>query len=315
MWTVFGGTAFTPTPESRRALVDRLLAMSRGREHKIMHFEIANEFHQNGFPGPAGEAELRELGRYMQKQTPVLVALSAPRGSDCASAQRLYAGGVGAVVTEHFSRSTRGRAGMWEPIRNVWDLQFCDGLPSLRTSNEPIGPFSSVRAEHDPRRLSIAAAVTYVSGVGSYVLHTGAGIRGGGRADRAVGRPASIAEVPDIAAILGGLKTVTRRLPPDLPNWTRFDAKQSNPVLSIEASRGPVAAYGARRGDRFVVAAIGAGKGLILRGRVSIEVEVIDPLDGRRLGGGSLAAGETLSLGVPDAALVIGRTVSAPGRS
>ena len=314
LWTVFGGAAFTPTPESRRALVDRLLAMSRGREHKIMHFEVANEYYHNGFRGPEGEAELRQLGRHMQEQTQVLVALSAPRGSDCAVMQRLYAGGVGEVVTEHFPRATRGRDPVWEPIRNVWDLQFCEGLPRLRTSNEPIGPLSSVRAENDPRRLAMAAAVTYVSGVGGYVLHTGGGIRGGGRADRALGRPASIADVPGIDTILRGLKTAVRRLPADVPNWDRFDAAKDNPTVVVTASDGIAAAYGARRGDRFVVTAIGAGGTLTLRARVPMDLEVVDPLDGRRLGGGSIAAGATLSVAVPGAALIVGRASSVGGK-
>jgi hypothetical protein len=314
MWTVFGGTGFTPTPESRRALVDRLLAMSRGREHKIMHFEIANEFYQNGFPGRQGEAELRALGRHMQQQTPVLVALSAPRGSDCASAQRLYAGGVGELVTEHFSRSARGPAGLWEPIRNVWDLQFCRGLPALRSSNEPIGPFSSVRAEDDPRRLSIAAATTYLSGVGSYVLHTGAGIRGGGRADREVGRPAGIADVPGIEGMLRGVKTVAKRLPRDLPNWDRFDAGKQNRTITIRGAAGLAAAYGARRADQFVVTVLGAGDKITLRAGRPVDVEVTDPLDGRRLGGGPIGAGAVLSVVVPDTALIAGRTASKPGK-
>ena len=308
MWTVFGGTAFTPTPDSRRTLVDRLLAMSRGREHKIMHFEVGNESYQNGFGGVAGEAELRQLGRYMQERSPVLVALSAPRGSDCAAAQRLYAGGVGEIVTEHFAR---GVGDVWEPIRNVWDLQFCDGLPPLRTSNEPIGPFSSVRAENDTRRLATAAAVTYVSGVGAYVLHTGGGIRGGGRADLERGRPASVADVPEIATTLRALRRVTARLPSEVPNWTRFDATRPDAPITVTAAGGLTAAYGARSDDRFVVVALGTRGRITLRGTASLEVEVVDPLDGRRLGGGIMAAGATLSVAAPGAALISGRIVPA----
>ena len=311
MWTVFGGTAFTPTPATRRALVDRLLAMSKGREHKIMHFEVANEAYQNGFGGAEGEAELRALGRYIQERSPLLVALSAPRGSNCAAAQRLYAGDVGEIVTEHFAR---GVGDVWEPIRNVWDLQFCDGLPPLRTSNEPIGPFSSVRAEHDTRRLATAAALTYVSGVGAYVLHTGGGIRGGGRADLARGRPASVAEVPDIATILPALRGMRGRLPSDVPNWTRFDATRADTPLTVTADGGLTAAYGARSQDRFVIVALGAGGRITLRGNASMEVEVIDPLDGRPLGGGTVTAGATLSVAAPEAALIMGRTRPAPPR-
>lgn len=306
MWTVFGGTAFTPTPDSRRALVDRLLAMSRGREHKIMHFEVANEYYHNGFEGPDGELELRQLGRHMQERTPVLVALSAPRGSDCAAMQRLYEGGVGEVVTEHFSRAARGRDATWEPIRNVWDLQRCAGLPPLRTSNEPIGPFSSVRAEDDPRRLAMAAALTFVSGVGGYVLHAGGGVRGGGRADLALGRPANLSDTPGIETILRGLARVARRLPQTLPNWTRFDAMQPNPTVSVLPSPGVVAAYGARDDDRLVLVILGSGKTITLRAELPMNVEIIDVLDDAPRGGGAIPAGASMSITAHNGALILG---------
>jgi hypothetical protein len=312
-WTVFGGTGFTPTPASRRALVDRLLAMSRGREHKVMHFEIANEFYQNGFEGPEGMAELRELGRYMQDRTAILVALSAPRGTDCAAAQRLHEGGVGDLATLHFDRSDRGPAGEWEPIVGPWKLQACGGLPLLRSSNEPIGPFSSVRAEHDPLRLGIAAAVTHVSGVGAYVLHTGAGIRGGGRADRARGRPANIGDVPGIEAILRALRSVRRRLPPDVANWERFDAAAPNPMILIQPPGNAAAVYGAHRGDRFVLTAVGVKKTLTLRAVAAVDVEIVDPLTGERRSGGALSAGAALSVDGLPAYLILGRITSTGG--
>jgi hypothetical protein len=312
-WTVFGGTGFTPTAESRRALADRVLAMSRGREHKIMHFEIANEFYQNGFEGPEGMAELRELGRYLQDRTAILVALSAPRGSDCPIAQRLHAGGVGDMLTEHFDRSDRGPAGEWEPIAAPWKLQACGGLPPLRSSNEPIGPFSSVRAESDPLRLGIAAAVTYVSGVGAYVLHSGAGIRGGGRADRERGRPANVGDVPGIDAIFRALHAVRRRLPADVANWQRFDATAANDIITVDPPETVAGAFGAHRGDRFVLTAVGAEGRLTLRASAPVEIEIVDPRTGERQTGGPLAAGASLSVGGLPAYLILGRTTSKGG--
>jgi hypothetical protein len=309
-WTIFGSTAFTPTPASRRELVDRVLKMSVGREHKIIHFEIANEFYHNGFEGADGLEELRALGRYMQERTAILVALSAPRQSDCAVMQRLYAGGVGEVVTEHLSRSIRGPAGVWEPVRAPWTLQACDGLPPLRSSNEPIGPFSSVNAEHDPLRLAMAAAVTYVSGVGAYVLHTGSGIRGGGRADRARGRPPNIGDVPDIDAIFRALRAVRDRLPRDVANWTRFDAAAPNPIVSVHAGAKLVAAYGAHRDGRFVLTPIGVEGVLTLRAHAPLDVEVIDPRTGDRRGGASPGAGGTFEVEGLPAYVVLGRVTS-----
>ena len=313
-WTIFGSTAFTPTPAARRALVDRMLKMAKGREHKIFHFEIANEFYHNGFEGPEGLTELRELGRYVQDRSSILVALSASRSADCDVMQRLHAGGVGDLVTVHFDRSSKAAAGQWEPVRRPWALQSCTGLPTLRSSNEPIGPFSSVNDERDPLRLAMGAAVTYVSGVGAYVLHTGAGIRGGGRADRSRGRPANVSDVPNIAAILRALRAVRDRLPLDVPNWTRFDAATANPIVSVDNPSTLVAAYGAHHAGRFVITPIGIRGTLTLRAHDRIALEVFDPRTGERRGGGTLQRGDTFSADGLAGYVIAGSVTSSAGR-
>src|SRR5688500_13150054 len=67
-WTLFGGAPFTPAGPAREALVDRFAQLSKGREHKIFAFEIANEARSNGFGGPEGVAELRRLGQRLNDQ-------------------------------------------------------------------------------------------------------------------------------------------------------------------------------------------------------------------------------------------------------
>ncbi|HET9264312.1 MAG TPA: hypothetical protein VFO14_14765 [Vicinamibacterales bacterium] len=307
-WTVFGGTGFTPTPASRLALVDRVLAMSKGREHKIMHFEIANEFYHNGFRGPDGLDELRSLGRHVQDRTSVLVALSAPRGSDCDVMRRMYAGGVGDLVTEHFSRS--GDEGGWAAVRSPWMLQHCEGLPPLRSSNEPAGPFGSVRAEGDPLRLAMSAAMTYLSGVGAYVLHTGPGIRGGGRADKARGRPADIWAVPEIDRVLQALAHVRRVLPPDLPSWSRHEAGQRDPVIVGAARDGSIAAYVARQDRRFVVLALDVDGPMTLRASVPVDLRVVHPVSGAVLREGALDASATVTVTGSAAYIITGEATS-----
>jgi hypothetical protein len=215
-----------------------------------------------------------------------------------------------ALLTEHFPRSTSGPAGVWEPIRAPWALDACKGLPPLRSSNEPIGPFSSVNDERDPLRLGIAAAVTYVSGTGAYVLHTGAGIRGGGRADRKVGRPPDIARVPGIDAILRALQAVRRRLPADVASWRRFDAAAANDLVTARAARSLVAAYGARKDGRFVLVPFGTQGAVTLRAAAAVEVEVFDPRTGERRGGGAIAAGGTLVVDGLPGYIVVGRTAA-----
>jgi hypothetical protein len=303
-WTIFGGTGFTPTPASRLALVDRMLAMSKGREHKIMHFEVSNEFYHNGFEGPDGLAEVRALGRHLQDRTHVLVALSAPRGSDCGVMQRLHEGGVGEVVSEHFSRSSRDDG--WDAIRSPWALQTCEGLPPLRTSNEPIGPFSSVRAEGDPVRLALSAAMTYVSGVGAYVLHTGPGIRGGGRADLDRGRPADMWAIPDIDEILRGLDTVRRVLPAGVAAWARRESVPTDPVGLTLESGSPVQAYVAAHGDRFVILPLALSGATTIEARRRVDLKVVHPVTGAPLHQGPLDAGDRVNVPSLPGYLVVG---------
>ena len=305
-WTVFGGTGFTPAPASRLALVDRMLGMAKGREHKIMHFEVANEFYQNGFEGAEGLAELRGLATHMQDRTAVLVALSAPRTSTCELLQQMHAGKTGDVASVHVRRT--GDDAGWAAVRAPWDLHACTGIPDLKTSNEPGGPFASVRAEGDPLRLAMSAAMTYLSGLGSYVLHTGPGVRGGGRADLERGRPADIWAVPEIDRILEALATVVRVLPADLPAWSRHVVGDGDPLALRAGDSAPVTAYIATRGPRFVVAALAVGGPLTVQARVPLHLRIVHPVSGAVLHDGSLGASETVTVAGPEAYLVTGET-------
>jgi hypothetical protein len=271
-----------------------------------MHFEVANEFYHNGFDGPEGLAEVRTLGRRLQDRTQVLVALSAPRGSDCGVMQRLHEGGVGEVVSEHFSRSSREDG--WAAIRAPWALQSCNGLPPLRTSNEPIGPFSSVRAEGDPARLALSAAITYVSGVGAYVLHTGPGIRGGGRADLDRGRPADIWAIPRIDEIFRGLTNVRRVLPADVAGWSRRESTPSDPIGLTLEDGSPVRAYVAVDGDRFVILALALSGPTTIEARRGVDLRVVHPVTGAPLHEGALEAGARVSVPSLPGHIVVGTT-------
>jgi hypothetical protein len=305
-WTIFGGIGFTPTPQSRVALVDRMLAMAKGREQKIMHFEIANEFYQNGFKGPEGVEELRRLGKHMQDRTRVLVALSEPPDSNCGVLQQMHAGGIGEVVTEHFTRSDDDDG--WAAVRAPWKLQSCGGLPRLRSNNEPAGPFSSVRAEGDPLRLAMSAAVTYASGMGAYVLHTGPGVRGGGRADLKLGRPADIQAVPEIDRIFDGLNVVRRLLPADLPEWGRRLVGNEDPVRFRTAKSGAVTAFTASRDHRFLVLPVAIEGPLTVEARVRVDLQIVDPVSGEVRFKGTLPASGTATVDGSAAYIVTGQT-------
>ena len=162
-WTLIGdGQKNIPDMADRYALVDTFLAMSKGREHAIMHFEIANEAWQNGFEGEQGIADLRALSQYMKDGTDLLVAASAPAGVSCADWQAVYGGDVADLATIHFDRDIGQVEGSWRPVHLPWTLEDCADLP-VGSNNEPIGPGASVNTEEDPVKLAYAAISTFVS--------------------------------------------------------------------------------------------------------------------------------------------------------
>lgn len=235
-WTIFGGVEFTPTPESRRAVVERFGRMSRGREERIFAFEVANEAWQNGFPGDPGRAELQALAQVLKGQSRNLVALSAPQESSCAAAQALYRGSVADFMTLHLPRAGLENGALWTTFRDPWQFRDCAGVPPLASSNEPIGPESSVAALDDPAVLAALAAVTYGSGIGAFVLHTGPGVRGGGVADVTRARHSNLWELPTGARIATALSALSRTLPGDFANWEKEDVLAAGPGAIFSVS-------------------------------------------------------------------------------
>ena len=223
--------ASTPTPESPTLAVDRLLKMSKGRSTRSCISRSRTSSSRTGLEASSGLQELRALGRYMQQQTSVLVALSAPMSPECSTLEPLYANGVGDLVTVHFGPRDRRTGRDVEP-----------GARALEAAGvqAPSGAAQQQRADwavfHGRGRTRSAphchgcGGDVCIPGVGSYVLHTGAGVRGGGRADLERGRPANVSDVPNIQTILQGLENVRRRLPAEIPNWTQIPCDRNEPV-------------------------------------------------------------------------------------
>ena len=296
-WTLIGdGQKNIPDRADRFRLVDTFLAMSRGREHKIIHFEIANEAWQNGFAGREGEEQLRELTKYMNDRTDVLVAASA--GADPEQTKRIYAGGVADVATSHFDRDVSKAEGHWRPVRQPWEHQF-SGLP-VGSNNEPIGPGSSVAAENDPVKLVAAAIVTHVSGLPMYVYHSKAGIRG----------HEDLADMPGVGSFVHLKKIV----PPDLASWTPKNAHWPDSPFRVYAwdgggkrvpdkmwpdlkgGQGAVRVYSAVRGGEFFTVVIGVKPVVLMEARRGVEFEKIDPVTGEVLRRSALADGQPFDL-------------------
>jgi hypothetical protein len=282
-WTIFGGLDNTRTAESRAAAVDRFLKAIDGRHHKVFAIEIANEGERNGFSGPAGWAELKALASRVREAYGGLLATTSPASLTCAAQSRLYAGAPASLLTLHFPRSDDGK-NTWQLLEQVSRTAAapCRGLPRAMSSNEPIGPYSSVREERDPARLVTSAAFTWMSGIGAYVLHTGAGIRGGGVEDRELGRPANLRDVDRWSGIADGLGCVRRVLPRDLPGWHhRVEGDRRHP-FSIggtsprRTARGPHVA--ADEGKHFVMLLTDIREPVTLTARVPAAFYAVEPL-------------------------------------
>jgi hypothetical protein len=288
--------------------------MARGREHKIMHFEVANEAWQNGFAGETGVAEIRALARRLAGSTTIPVAVSDSEGHECADHLALYRGLNVEILTEHFPRDTSGRLRDWGPVVAPWSVGECEGLPPLRSNNEPIGPGSSVEAETHPTRLVAAAVSSYMAGVGLYVFHTDAGVSGRTR----------LADTPNARETLAALAAMKRYLPPGVANWQRHrhDSNRNPFVPHAGGQRGAVWPDGHNDGavevfasvkdDRFFVVPVGVINALTLEARYDMSFEVLHPLTGEEIARHTLRAGQTVRLRPLPVLIVSGHRIRNP---
>lgn len=307
--TVFADAQLMPTKAARVAHLRTLLAdVVRGREHKILLLEVANEAWQNGFPGDEGVAELRELAKYLNDRTDVPVAITSnhdwPELGTSKGFDQLYTGAAADLATWHFSRDRRTDGG-WKPVYDCWDLGVRRGCPPV-ISNEPIGPGSSVNAEKEPIKLVMAAAFAYAAKLPAYVFHSEAGVFGRTRFE-------------DTPAV-DRFKQILRMLPPDLPNWDRNDGKGEAAPFTVFAGEqrnrywpevdrvqdGCVRNTGSRKGNRFVCVPIGIRPGgLTLEARQALRFTAYDPLTGNALKTLSMRRGERTTLPPASGALIL----------
>jgi hypothetical protein len=219
------------------------------------------------------------------------------------------------VATLHYSRSIED-GDPWLPVRQpwIWALEqaaACRHTLPVPINNEPIGPQTSVEQDDGPARLAMAYVTTFLAGNAAYTLHTGAGVRGGGSADRAIGRSANFSETPNLEAALAAMAHARAYLPADLANWRRHDARDAGyPIAGAEdaARRGSLAAsYAATNGDRFVAVVIGLERKVDFSAKKACQVEVHGPSAGEPLARHDLAPGEPLSLSGAHAFVLTGR--------
>ena len=312
--TIFADAQLMPDKAARIEHMRRLLAdVVPGREHKIIMIEVANEAWQNGFPEDAGVADLREFAKYLGDRTEIPIAITSnhdwPELGSAKGFEQVYANSAADLATWHFSRDRRTDAG-WQPVYDCWDFADRPGLPPV-SSNEPIGPGSSVNAEKEPIRLVMAAAFAYAAKLPMYVFHSEAGVFGKTR-------------FQDMPAI-DRFGHILRLLPADLPNWQRNDGKEKSAPLTVfaagqpnrywpevkDARDGCVRNTGSRKGDRFVCVPIGIRpEGLTLEARQALEFSAHDPLTGAKLKSLKMRQGERVTLPSGPGGLILLGSVS-----
>jgi hypothetical protein len=279
--TIFADAQLMPDKQDRIAHMQQVLDHLAGREHKVMLLEVANEAWQNGFPGEQGVADLREFGAYLGDRTDVLVALSATPEITNESLVNMYVGSAADIATEHFTRDIGTVEGGWLPVRDPYRVNSIAGLPPA-SSNEPIGPGSSVSSENVPIRLLSAAAYAWMSGLSMYVFHSSAGVFGDVRFEDMAG----VSQYRHLVDILPG----------DIANWPQvtegdhafapfitYSGGQPNvPWPSVPGATTGVLRHLSRiNGDRFYTLpiAILAG-GVQLQARQNMSITVFNPLNG-----------------------------------
>jgi hypothetical protein len=305
--TVFADAQYVmPSKSTRQAHLDNVLAAIAGREHKVMHLEVANEAWQNGFPGSQGVADLREFAQYLADRTSVPVAITSNDDLSDAGIAALYNGSAADLATVHFSRDTSTIEGGWLPVRDCYLAGNLAGVPPV-TSNEPIGPGSSVSTENDPIKLCAAAVFAYIANLPAYVYHTRAGVFGYVNCC-----PPSGGEVRfENTAGINAYQFLRGILPPDLASWARNDGIEAAAPFTVfcngqanqywpnigGATNGCDRNIGSAKGKEFVCFPMGIlGGGVILQARRPVKFQVWNPLTGAVVSNVTLNAGSQIVL-------------------
>jgi pectate lyase len=289
--TVFADAQYVmPTHSVRLAHLDGILANIAGREHQVLHLEVANEAWQNGFPGTPGIADLRAFTQYLADRTDVPVAITSNDDTSDQGIISLYQGSAADLATAHFSRDTRTAEGGWLPVRDCYQAGALPGVPPV-SSNEPIGPGSSVGSESDPLKLCSAAVFAYLAHLPAYVFHSRAGVYGWERCCPPAGDEVRFEDTPGIDAF----QFIRRILPGDLASWKRDDGLEPSAPFTVfcngkpnrywpdvsGATNGCHRNIGAAKGDQFVCFPMGILRdGVTLEARRRLQFEVFNPLTG-----------------------------------
>ncbi len=311
--TIFADAQWVMPPDSasnatRTAHLDRILNDIVGREHKIILLEVGNELWQNGV---SNLCDVQTKGQYLADRTPIPVALSATTPD----VSTVNAGSAADIATIHFSRDTGTVEGGWLPVRDCYDYAYLPFVPPA-SSNEPIGPGSSVSAENDPIKLCMAGCFAWTAGLPSYVYHSKAGIQGWSGCCPPSGTEQLF---PNMAGV-GSYMNIFPLLPGDLASWERNDGKAAaSPFTNYSngqankwwpevggATSGCVRNISTIKGAEFVTCPIGIlSGGLTIQARRPLCFTAYNPLTGAAAYNLCMNIGEQFTLAQGPGAYVI----------
>ena len=305
--TVFADAQYVmPAKAVRQTHLDSILTAIAGRESQVMHLEVANEAWQNGFPAAQGRADLRAFTQYLADRTRVPVAITSSDDTSDQGIGALYRGSAADLATVHFSRDTRTPEGGWLPVRDPYRTGNLPGVPPV-SSNEPIGPGSSVNSEADPIKLCAAAVFAYLANLPAYVYHSRAGVYGYARCCPPAGGEDRFEDSPGINAY----EHLRRILPPDLASWTRHDGLEPSAPFTVFCDGQPNRYWpgtnrpasgchrniGSAKGGEFVCFPMGIlGGGVTLEARRPLQFRVFHPLTGAVVSNLTLNTGSRFTL-------------------
>lgn len=270
--TIVGG-------QYQRNIENKVVEALDKRAHKVMHYEVCNEWERLD---KISSADMIRVGKFLREHTPNLVSLSTP--SDNYAEIISYTKQAGAnMYTPHLRRSDHDVN--WSHVRQGYDLK---NFPSVSSNNEPQGPQSSVKSLDNPMQLAMARATGIVCSGSFYVLHVGQGVTG--VADPNHGRPANMWEVPNIDAIIHHVRAVDQYLPRDIENWAIQNNGRPEHPMPLDPDIGdgfwegnsPGAVnknYACTHGDKFVEVLLGVNNpstsGLTMVGKVKRNSHIL----------------------------------------
>jgi len=305
--TIIGGLQFDVNTGARRfdpcELAGRVSSALSGRAHKVMLYEMANEW-DNGWAGYSEKVTIEDMidmADTVMSRAPNLVSLSCPAADDYESMKEATALVNASSFTPHIRRSDHDNG--WSHVRQGYDFKDFD---RVTWNNEPEGPQSSVESMDNPLQLACTRLLGIICGGSGYVLHVAQGVTG--KADAAHGRPENMWEVPNIDFIMATVRNVDILLPDDVANWKCVNNGRDDHPLPVPDDYfwegdhpGPALNknYAAISDTEFVVMLIGvksAGDtGPVSAGtaRRACHVEAIDPVTLEVVVKAELAAGQS----------------------